>query len=373
MSSNKTLQFNPALSFGQLVQAITAFAAETSILIASEPGVGKSSLLPAIAEYHGDKWRKPGDFFPDDKYIYVYVDCPMMDFADFGMRIPSHDTKTLEFYTSSLFHMGDPRPKVIMFDERFKALKALQPMFTRADLERTIGDIPLPKGSMVFSTTNNASDGVGDTVLAHSANRLMQVQMRKPTVDEWCAWATEAGLDAKLRTAVKMNPLFFQSYRDGFLDNDYIFKPNLGSRAFASPRSLAKCDVVMRNLGKLSEPVAVAALSGLVGDNAAQKLYAVAGLVNDTTPPDEIFADPNTARLPGKAGGVYMTIFTAIDRVQVQDDLTALVTFVKRLGHLEYESLFYSSIMRNPKKKLMGNRNNDCRNWASANLDLLNV
>ena len=204
---SKTLKFTPSLSFPQLVTTITTFGADVSVLIASEPGVGKSSLLPAIAEFHGDKWRKPGDYFPDDKYVYVYVDCPMMDFADFGMRIPSHDTKTLLFYPSSLFHMDDPRPKVIMFDERFKALKALQPMFTRADLERTIGDTPLPKGSIVFSTTNNASDGVGDNILAHSANRLMQVQMRKPTVDEWCAWATENGLDSRLRAAVALNPL----------------------------------------------------------------------------------------------------------------------------------------------------------------------
>ena len=68
----------------------------------------------------------------------------------------------------TIFKLDSKKPKVILLDEFMKAPKLLQVIFTRLMLERTVGDTPLPEGSMVFATSNNQSDGLGDGMLAHA-------------------------------------------------------------------------------------------------------------------------------------------------------------------------------------------------------------
>ena len=158
----------------------------TNIII-SEPGVGKSTLLKMLEEEMGT-----------DEYDFIYVDCPVKDMMDIAASIPNHTTKQLEYYVSSLFKLGNGKAKVIMLDEFMKAPKLLQVIFTRLMLERTVGDEPLPesesgKKSVVFATSNNASDGVGDAMLDHAGNRVCKLDLRKSTADEWNIWATKIG------------------------------------------------------------------------------------------------------------------------------------------------------------------------------------
>ena len=139
---------------------IPTIGKELTPVIQSEPGCGKTSLLKMLEEDMGDE------------YDYIYVDCPVKDMSDIAMTIPNHDSKTLDTYVGSLFKMDSPKPKVILLDEFMKSPKLLQVIFTRLMLERTVGDNPLPRGSIVFATSNNASDGVGDSMLAHAGNRV---------------------------------------------------------------------------------------------------------------------------------------------------------------------------------------------------------
>lgn len=370
--SQSILKFNTPLSFNECLALIDNFADETSILIEGTPGTGKSSLLPALAEFYGDEWRKAGDYFPNDKYTYIYVDCGALDHGDIIMRVPVHATKSQEQYTSSLFNMDDPRPKIIMFDERGKMPKSMQPIVTRVDLERTVGDKPLPEGSKVFSTTNYASDGVGDILPAHSMDRVMLGEMRNPTQTEWCAWASTKGLDSRLIAAAAMNARFFESYKDGdhTNDNPYIFHPRKNARTFLTMRSLAKCSKVFALSNVMSEKVTRAALAGLVGVAAAEKLASILAVQGDAVSPDEIFTNPSAATPRGIAA-LYLTMFNALEKVTTQDELSALTDFMQRTKSVEMESVYFTVVMRNKRLAAMGNRNNKIRQWAQANLDML--
>ena len=112
-------------------------------IIQSEAGCGKTSLLNMLKEDLGE-----------DKYDFIYVDCPVMDYSDVQMTIPNHETKALIPYTGSIWMMDSDKPKVILLDEFMKAPKMLQVMFTRLMLERTIGDRALPDGSIVLILMN---------------------------------------------------------------------------------------------------------------------------------------------------------------------------------------------------------------------------
>ena len=371
MSKTNALDFGTTVNHAQGVLALALFGPSFSQLFISEPGVGKSSMLASLAEHFGDKWRRPGDYYPEDKYHYIYIDAPARDFPDFGMFMVDNATGTVKFYPNNAI-MGDPRPKVIMVDERFKATKVLQPIFTRLDQERMFGESPLPDGSIVFSTTNNASDGVGDVILAHSINRVMVYKLRKPSMESWCAWAMEAGLHPDLIAAASLNPRFFESYLDGdsAADNPYIFHPSRPG-SFVSPRSLAKCDIVVRNMHIAGEELSRAAFNGAIGVAAGERLMNVLTMRQDMTDPTNVLTNPDTAPLPKTAGGLYMTIFNVMAKVQTQDDMSNFISFISRTNNLEMESVLFTLIMRNKRLTTMGNRNHRIRKWAMENPDML--
>ena len=208
------INFSLTASINEVKDLIREIGDTNTIAVISEPGVGKSSLLAMLAEDNGDQWRKVGDDFPTDKYDYIYVDCPVKDMMDVAASIPNHATKTLEYYVASLFKMGSGKPKYIMLDEAFKSPKLMQIIYTRLMLEKTVGDEPLPEGSHIFITSNNATDGVGDTFAGHVANRITIVNMQKPTHDEWLQWATKNNISRPLRAWAAMTPKAFKSYLD---------------------------------------------------------------------------------------------------------------------------------------------------------------
>ena len=257
------INFNLSVSLTEAKDIIKTVGAFITPVIVSEPGVGKSSILKMLEAEMGDG------------YDYIYVDCPVKDMMDVAASIPNHNTKSLEYYVSSLFKLGNGKKKVIMLDELMKAPKLLQIIFTRLMLERTVGDAPLPDGSIVFATSNNASDGVGDTMAAHAANRVCIVNMRKPSADEWNAWATTHNVARSIRAWASMNPRAFKSYLDPDQeDNPYIFKPSSTTKSFVSPRSLAKSSPIVEAKDVIGENAMMVALAGTIGEAAAKSMAA---------------------------------------------------------------------------------------------------
>jgi len=76
-----------------------------------------------------------------------------------------------------------------------------------------------------------------------------------------------------------MFPRCLASYTDGDQkDNPYIFKPSMTTLSFVSPRSLAKCDVIVRNRDLIGENATKVALSGAVGASFAADMAAFISL-----------------------------------------------------------------------------------------------
>jgi hypothetical protein len=61
-------------------------------------------------------------------------------------------------------------------------------------LERRLGDVPLPEGSIVFATTNLSTDGVGDNIPPHAYNRMTVCDFANPSVDDWITWGSNNGV-----------------------------------------------------------------------------------------------------------------------------------------------------------------------------------
>ena len=363
------------VSIKELRTMIPLIAGDITPIIQSEPGCGKTSLLSMIAADNGDKWRSPADgtSIEGDKYDYIYVDCPVKDMSDIGMTIPNHATRQLEYYVSSLFNLDDPKPKYILLDEFMKSPKLLQTVFTRLMLERMAGDRPLTRGSKVFGTSNNASDGVGDSMLAHGGNRVCIVRMAKPTVNEWLEWASypQNMISRIIRAAVAMFPRCMASYTTGDqADNPYIFKPSSSAMSFVSPRSLAKCDVIVRNRDALGENATKAALAGTVGASFAGDMAAFISLEKSLIDVMDIVKAPETIPMPKDISAQLMIMFQAVDVLETQDQLTKFMLFVERIPSDEVQGVFFTMLMRNTKTIRLARNNAKIAEWAKNNHEL---
>ena len=370
------------VSINELRKIIPLIATEITPVIQSEPGCGKTSLLAMIAADNGDKWRSPADGtgIAGDKYDYIYIDCPVKDMSDIGMTIPNHATQSLEYYVSSLFNLTNPKPKVILADEFMKSPKLLQVIFTRLFLERMVGDKPLPRGSQVFATSNNAGDGVGDSMLAHAGNRVCIMRMAKPNVNEWLEWAgqtvtigdkVQARVSRVIRAAVAMFPRCLASYTNGDQnDNPYIFKPSMSSLSFVSPRSLAKADVIVRNRDAIGENGTKVALAGTVGASFAADMAAFISMEKSLIDVKDIVKAPESIAMPKDISAQLMIMFQAVDVLETQDHLTKFMMFVERIPSSEVQGVFFTMMMRNTKSIRLARNNAKIAEWAKNNHEL---
>lgn len=364
--SSNVAAFNPFVSINDCARLIRTVGDHVTVIVESEPGCGKSSILKMLREQMGDE------------YEYVYLDCPTLGDGDLGMNIPDRDTHQLQFYVSSLLKLDSGKPVVIMLDEYLKCDKLLKKMFTRLMLEREIGDRALPAGSIVFATSNNRSDGVNDTIEAHVGNRVMRVQMAKPNATTWGVWATNRGLSRLIRAWVAFKASCLHSYKtltaEELRDNPFIFNPTKPDQvSFVSPRSLEKADVVIRNHTLLGDDLTRAALMGTVGQAAAESMMTFSMLEQDLVPVPQIVKSPDTAPIPASAGAIMLTLFNACDTIDTQDQLSAMMRYTKRIPNQEYHAVFFTMLCESKRTVKIAMQNADLRDWYkdANNRDLI--
>lgn len=349
------INFRTTVSIDEAKNIIQITGDQVTNIIISEPGVGKSSILKMMEEEMGT-----------DDYDFIYVDCPVKDMMDIAASIPNHETHKLEYYVSSLFKMDSGKKKVIMLDEFMKAPKLMQVLFTRLMLERTVGDVALPEGSIVFATSNNTTDGVGDAMLDHAGNRVCKLDMRKPSADEWNVWATKHNVARPIRAWAAMTPKAFASYLDGDQDdNPYIFNPARGKRQFVSPRSLAKCSVFVSRREKLTDNALLCGLSGTIGEAAAKSMAAFIALESKLIRFTDVIKQPESVPVPEDVSALIMMMFEAVDSVKTQDELASYMQFINRIPQQEVQSVFFTMMMRT--KPRLARYNSGINAWAQEN------
>ena len=355
-----SIKFTRFVKIHDITRLISTLAHKVTILVEGEMGSGKSSILKSLQKIHGDK------------YEYVYLDCPTIMEGALAMDIPVHDEKALLTYISARLKLASGKPVMIMLDEFLKTDRLLKKMFTRLVLEKIIGDVALPEGSIVFATSNNASDGVGDTIEAHVGNRVMRIKMAKPTPKEWNLWAGENGISVITRTCVALNSRMLASYLDeGQEDNPYIFNPRrAGQTQFVSPRSLALADEIIRQKNVLGDELTTAALCGTLGDAAGEMMSSFVQMEKDIIPVDKILKDPTIA-VPDNAGALLMTLFNAVDTLDTQDELSTFMDWANRIQSTEIQGVFFTMLVQSPRTARMALRNTQISKWSEDNYEIL--
>jgi len=351
------IQFGKAITLKQAANLIKTNPG-TRFMLRGEPGIGKSSLLESIADGLG--------------YDYAYIDVPNMDLGDIAMPVIDHETKTTRYYPNARFKVHEGKPVVIMLDEFTKGAdpvkNMLHPMLEKANPR--LGDISINKDSIVFLTGNLTTDGVGDSLKAHSLNRVVSVTISKPTSEQWLEWAVNNDIEPEVCAWVNQFPHALASYTDPAQgDNPYIYNPRKPQTAFVSPRSLATASNIVRTR-KLNDPDAViAALSGAVGEAAARDMQAYIEFADQLPTWEEQVKYPDITKVPTSPGACAITVFGAITRV----DKATITPFMKYLERFdaEWQAVFAINIAKTPTKQAIAFSCKAFADWVAKNQDLL--
>ena len=330
----------------------------TRFLLRGEPGIGKSSLLESIANALG--------------YDHAYIDVPNLDLGDIAMPVIDHETKTTRYYPNARFKLHEKKPIVIMLDEYTKGAdpvkNMLHPMLEKANPR--LGDISLHEQNIVFMTGNLSTDGVGDSLKAHSMNRVVSVTIQKPDAEQWIEWAIGKSIEPEVIAWVNRFPQVLASYTDGGqADNPYIFNPKKPMTAFVSPRSLETASNIVKSRKENDPDSVIAALTGAIGESGARDMQAYIEFSDQLPTWEATIKDPKNTKIPTSAGACAIVVFGAIARVE-KDTIDAFMEYLERFD-AEWQAVFAINIAKSQAKQSIAFSAKAFTAWVAKNQDLL--
>jgi hypothetical protein len=323
-----------ALNHNQCVNLISLIGHQKTVLVQGHTGSGKSSLLKMLGNKH------PG-------YKTIYFDCVTKEAGDLMLprmkELKDNDYVTFATNEELGLHLQDT-PSIIMLDEFGKNRSIMNPL-NRFILERQLGKYRLHEKSILFATTNLAAEGLGDFLMAHTRNRIVVVELRQPTAEEWAIWAVNNDVDPIVIGWVMENPHCFQDFREVKEpdDNPYIYHPRaVGRDAFVTGRSLEAASMLIKLRDSMDKQTLTAALIGTIGTRAALDMQAFISIANEIPKLKAIKETPETAPVPTNPAALCMVVFRTLSCID-RDWVDAWMVYLRRLP-AEAQAMFVNGV-----------------------------
>lgn len=276
-------QSNPLLTVMR-----AAGRAGVAVLLRGKPGIGKSSLLQALADAEGipmetviASLREPADF----------AGLPVVQDTGVELAAPAWAVRLAGVDDGYLF-----------LDELTTAPPAVQAAALRVVLDRVVGDLTLPRGVRIVAAANppeQAADGWD--LAAPMANRFLHID-HEPATDDWIDGMTTGfqvpasgrvlDYSPLLRAASRAQVASFIRTRPDLL-HDLPHDDAASGRAWPSHRTWTMTADVLAFLDPGDTPANLLAATGLVGEGAATEFIAWRSL-NDLPDPADVLADPES-------------------------------------------------------------------------------
>ena len=270
----RAIETTETLTINELVPRLRrCMTVKLPAFIWAGPGVGKSSIINALAKENGGVCcdMRLSQMSPTDIIGIPYFDktSNTMRFAP-PSRLPSKE-------------FAAQWPVVILFlDEMNAAPPAVQAAAYELVLDRRCGDYQLPNNVVVFAAGNRDSDrGVTYRLASPLANRMLHFEL-KVDFDSWLDWA--------LAEAIHPDVV---AYITSFHDTLDGFDPQSASRAFATPRSwefVSKLLYTNTNENPMSDSETRSLVGSAVGDGQAVKFMTYLRIGKNLPKPSDILS-----------------------------------------------------------------------------------
>ena len=204
----------------------TTAAAHTPVMLWGAPGVGKSQIIARIARNHG----------------VPLIDVRLSQMEPTDLRgIPFRSGERVEWSVPALLpdERRDGARGILFLDEISSAPPTVTAAAYQLILDRRLGEYRAPDGWVIFAAGNRYGDrGVTYIMPTPLANRFTHYEI-EPNLDDWVAWAHDAGVDARVIAFLRFRPELL-----------FDFNPTQNPVAFPSPRSW---EYVHRALAKFDD------------------------------------------------------------------------------------------------------------------------
>jgi hypothetical protein len=293
------------------------------------PGIGKSSLIHAIAQRRG--------------LPVVDLRASLLDPTDLR-GIPALENGRTAWYPPAFLPRPENPPGILFLDEINAAPPLVQASLYQLVLDRRVGEYELPPGWWIVAAGNRQQDrAVTFRMSSALANRFVHLQL-EVDIDDWRTWALGHGIEPLV--------IGFIGVRPGLLQQEPGESP-----AFATPRSWEMVSDVIRRFGSVTACRDV--LPGIIGEGPAIELQKFARQAVQETTLRDLVSHPGTAMLPrgldelylvtswfaahGKDKAVLKSAAVLLDRlppefavVLARDMLKTNPSFVREPGYKEF-------------------------------------
>lgn len=254
-----------------------------SVMLHGEPGVGKTSLARQVAAELGG---------PCETFLLTQIEpCDLRGLPDLD-----HERQVTRWFAPE-FLPRRPGPGVVLLDELNAAEPRLQKSAYQLLLDRRVGEYRLPDGWLVVATGNTGSDGaLVHQIDAPCADRMVHLLVT-PSVDDWIAWAQQAGVPTQVIAYLRLHPEHLNGAQDR-VQHRTLLAP--------SPRGWARVGRFVA-LG-LPDDALELAVAGIVGDAVAASFMSVWRELETATAVEDLCRARDEERprlLPRTVAGLY--------------------------------------------------------------------
>lgn len=242
------------------------------------PGVGKSSVVRAIAE--------------DKGLPLIDIRASLLDPTDLR-GIPTVENGQAVWCPPS-FLPGPEQPEgLLFFDELNAAPTLVQASLYQLTLDRRVGEYQLPEGWRIIAAGNRDEDAsVTFRMPAALSNRFVHIDF-EVDFDDWKIWAVSNGVHHRVTA-------FLGTRRELLLNMDGA------NKAFPTPRSWEILSDAAHRLGGSADAIDV--FIGIVGEGAAMEFLGFCDSAITEEKIQVILDDPLNAELPENLGDQYALI-----------------------------------------------------------------
>ena len=305
-----------------------------------KPGTGKSDASLQVGKALG---------IPKDRTLVVHVN--NHDVVDFT-GVPSVVDGQTIFNPTDIFYQfrKGTGAGLIVLEELAQSSHHHQTWAAGFILERKTSTFELDPEVRIIATGNRAEDRSGaKPLLAHLNDRLWHLDV-ETSLDDWCEWAMNNGVDAMGIAFLRLRPNLL---------NDY--DPN--RRSNPTQRSWTKLFTEVPN--DLPTNMYLTAAEGKVGEGAAAEWVAARDMMNKMPSIDVIRLHPADTEVPQEPAVKY-AVSTALSMTATPDTFGRDMMYVSRLPK-EFQMVYVTDALRlSPQLQ----QTKDFIDWAIKNKDI---
>ena len=299
-------------------------------LIKSSPGIGKSAIAAKYAKEH--------NLFMIDLRL---TQCDTTDLN--GFPFMDHATGLARYYPMDTFPIGSAKlptelridsetgkEKVhtydgwlLFLDEITSASQSVQAAAYKLILDRSVGQHKLhDKVSIVAAGNLETDNAIVEPMSTALMSRMVHIYVQV-SHKEWCTWAADNGVDARI--------LAYLSWKPAHL---YSFNADVTHDTYACPRTWEFASRLIEdsssNIANLIDAETAVLLQGTVGKPIGVEFNSFLRIFNSLPSLDNIYSNPLTANVPS-APDIQYALSTALAQHLSPQNAVSTLQFLQRL------------------------------------------